>query len=183
MAVAVPALCTGIGHAQHSVDYQMTDEWNGGYNANIIINVDPDGSTLNNWTLSWMGTPTVDYFWNCTYSLDGDRKLFDNVSYNQTIQPGSSVTLGFTGAGDWPPAPMDARINGELTMVMIEGEMLDHDDHSGHCMGDMDANGRVDGQDLAMILSAWNTSNEMADLDNSNLVDGGDLTLALSMWG
>ena len=183
VAVAVPALCTGLVHAQHSVDYQMTYEWDGGYNADIILKADPGGSTVNSWTLSWMGTPEIAYFWNCTHSEQGDRNFFDNVHYNETIQPGASVTLGFTGIGSWPPAPIDVRLNGEPVMVMIEGDVVDHGDHGAHCMGDIDADGFVDGEDIALILSSWNTSNEQADLDGSTIVDGADLTMALSMWG
>ena len=183
VAVAVPALCTGLVHAQHSVDFQMTNEWDVGYNADIILKADPGGSTVNSWTLSWMGTPEIAYFWNCTHSEQGDRNFFENVHYNETIQPGSSVTLGFTGIGSWPPAPMDVRLNGETVMVMIEGDVVDHGDHGSHCMGDIDADGFVDGEDIALILSAWNTSDERADLDGSTIVDGADLTMALSMWG
>ena len=46
--------------------------------------------------------------------------------------------------------------------------------------GDLDGNGRVDGLDLAALLSAWGTGG--ADLDGNGTTDGADLTVLLSGW-
>jgi hypothetical protein len=52
---------------------------------------------------------------------------------------------------------------------------------------DIDANGLVDGGDLAILLDSWGACTTPlqcgADIDGSGLIDGGDLTLLLSSWG
>ncbi len=50
------------------------------------------------------------------------------------------------------------------------------------CLGDLDANGLVNGADLAILLSSWGGSG-VADLNGDGLVDGADLAILLSAWG
>ncbi len=47
---------------------------------------------------------------------------------------------------------------------------------------DVNNDGRVDGIDLAIVLSAWGTSNGQADINDDQLVDGVDLALVLAAW-
>ena len=47
---------------------------------------------------------------------------------------------------------------------------------------DIDYDGRVDGVDLAMVLSAWQTDDPHADINADRVVDGIDLALILSNW-
>ncbi|MCH2161596.1 MAG: cellulose binding domain-containing protein [Phycisphaerales bacterium] len=202
VVVAAPLICSSLLYGQNSVDFQLTAEWQGGYNADIVLEVDQDGPGLNGWEFSWLGSPEVQDAWNCTVSQDGDRTVLDNVWYNETIDPGESVVLGFTGIGSWPPSPEDVRINGVLVDVSIDGDGGGDDGgndgdgghgddghgddsggHDGCCFGDIDDNRIVDGRDLAYVLVKWNSSDELADLDQSNVVDGGDLALVLSQWG
>ena len=204
VVIAGPLLFSSFLCAQHSVDYQLQQEWQGGYNADIVLQVDENGPALEGWALSWVGSPEVEYAWNCTASVEDGRTILDAVWYNETIQPGDSVVLGYTGIGSWPPSPGDVRINGELVLVSIDGEGDegedgeegggghddDHDDDHGDdhgqpecCFGDMDGDFIVDGADLSYVLIAWNTADKAADLDRSNLVDGADLAMVLTHWG
>ena len=197
----MPLLWAGIAHGEHSVDFQIRDSWQGGYNADIIIEVDQKGPPLSGWELSWLGDPEVLYAWNCVPREEDDRTILANVDYNEYVQPGDSVTLGITGVGSWPPAPDDVRINGDLVHVFIDGEHAgggdgdggDDDDHGdGHggggdpdgcCFGDLDGDRMVNGGDLATLLAAWNSDDGLADLDQSGLVDGADLAQLLGRWG
>ena len=196
IVLAAPLLCSSLLHAQHSVNFQLQDEWRGGYNADIVVEVGPKSSALNGWALSWLGNPQVEFAWNCVLSADGDRTVLGNVDYNEYIQPGDSVLLGFTGVGSWPPSPVDVRINGVLVEVMIDGAGGGGDDGGGGdgdgdggghsqacCFGDLDGDQMVNGGDLASLLAAWSSADALADLDQSGLVDGADLAQLLGRWG
>lgn len=49
-------------------------------------------------------------------------------------------------------------------------------------IADINGDGIVDGADLALILSAWGTSDSEADLNGDGIVDGADLALVLANW-
>ena len=48
--------------------------------------------------------------------------------------------------------------------------------------GDINGDGRVDGDDLASLLGAWGESGVTADLNGDGLVDGQDLSQLLAHW-
>ncbi len=53
------------------------------------------------------------------------------------------------------------------------------------CRMDLDASGKIDGADLALLLSNWGTNilSQRVDFDGSGAVDGGDIALLLVQWG
>ena len=51
------------------------------------------------------------------------------------------------------------------------------------CPGDLNADGVIDGADLADLLSQWSLSSVAADLDGDGTVAGGDLAILLARWG
>jgi cellulase/cellobiase CelA1 len=66
-------------------------------------------SPVNGWTLTWSfaGDQRVSDLWNGNFTQSGRRVTVTNASYNETIAPSASVTVGFTGistGGDAPPA-------------------------------------------------------------------------------
>jgi hypothetical protein len=56
---------------------------------------------------------------------------------------------------------------------------------AAQCQGDVTANGVVDGEDLAMLLAAWDKQNleTGADIDQNGVVNGEDLAMFLSVYG
>ena len=57
VVLTAPLACSGLLYGQDSVDFAVYQQWDGGYNANIYITVDPDGPAMSNWDLSWLGSP------------------------------------------------------------------------------------------------------------------------------
>ena len=49
------------------------------------------------------------------------------------------------------------------------------------CTGDLNEDGSVDGGDMGLLLSAWNTPE--ADLNDDGTTDGADMGLLLTYWG
>ena len=51
------------------------------------------------------------------------------------------------------------------------------------CIGDINDDGLVNGEDLTLLLSAWQSANAAADLNGDGAVNGADLTMLLGAWG
>ena len=51
------------------------------------------------------------------------------------------------------------------------------------CAGDFDGNGVVNGNDLAVVLAGWGTSNPAGDTNNDGTINGIDLATVLASWG
>ena len=69
-----------------------------------------------------------------------------------------------------------SRVTGALTNATITGVRS----------ADFNADGMVNGADMAMILQDWNATNfkdNPYDLNNNGVVDGGDLAILLDNWG
>ena len=49
-------------------------------------------------------------------------------------------------------------------------------------IGDLNGDGCVTGQDLAIVLADWNSANSDADLNQDGAVNGQDLAIVLSVW-
>ena len=49
-------------------------------------------------------------------------------------------------------------------------------------VGDLDGDGRVDGQDLSILLGFWGSDNVVADIIVDGIVDGADLSALLAAW-
>ena len=48
--------------------------------------------------------------------------------------------------------------------------------------GDLNGDGRIDGEDLTLLLGVWGTDNALADIDDDGEVGGSDLTILLGQW-
>jgi len=102
-----------------SVSYTVTNQWPGGFGASITI-TNTGSTTINGWTLvfSFSAGQQVTQGWNGTFSQSGSQVTVTNVSYNGTIAPGASVSLGFNGS--WTtsnPSPTSFTLNGQPATV------------------------------------------------------------------
>ncbi|RLS64286.1 MAG: hypothetical protein DWH97_08500 [Planctomycetota bacterium] len=52
-----------------------------------------------------------------------------------------------------------------------------------NCPADINHDGKVDGQDLVVVLNAWGSNSAVADLSHNGVVDASDLLLLLGSWG
>jgi hypothetical protein len=89
---------TGSGAC--SGTYSVVNSWSGGYQAQVVVKNTGSG-TLNNWQFS-MPFPsgnTISSLWNGTYTLSGGTLTVSNASYDGTLAPGASATVGFTASG------------------------------------------------------------------------------------
>ncbi|WP_304516311.1 cellulose binding domain-containing protein [Cellulomonas sp. JH27-2] len=95
------------------VDYTVTNQWGGGFGADVkITNL---GDALSSWALTWSfgAGQTVTQAWNTTATQSGAVVTARNVSYNGSIATGASTSFGFNGS--WTssnPAPTSFSLNG-----------------------------------------------------------------------
>ena len=99
-----------------------------------------------------------------------EPSLFEGVPVGKTFD----VTRSFTN--------FDPRIHESEGWVNTIDES---DDCGGDCgvQGDLNGDQMVNGEDLAMLLGAWDTSDADADLDGDGRVAGGDLAILLGVFG
>ncbi|WP_030512581.1 arabinofuranosidase catalytic domain-containing protein [Microbispora rosea] len=114
VAGAVGALTAPAAHAATGcrVDYSVTNQWPGGFGANVSI--DNLGDPVDGWKLTWSFSAgqTITQLWNGTYTQSGSQVTVTNVSYNGAIPSGGSTSFGFNGAFNGSnPAPSSFALN------------------------------------------------------------------------
>lgn len=89
--------CTEVSHEKFSVEYRLYDEWNEGFNAEVVIN-NLGNEVLEDWVLYFDYDRDILNIWNgIIKNHDGNHYVIENVDYNANIQAGQSVSIGFTG--------------------------------------------------------------------------------------
>jgi poly(hydroxyalkanoate) depolymerase family esterase len=80
------------------VTYTKSSEWAGGFVANLTI-ANTGSTPVNGWTLtfSFPGDQHVTNAWNATVTQSGSNVTAANASYDGTISPGGSASMGFQG--------------------------------------------------------------------------------------
>ncbi|MFE0593544.1 cellulose binding domain-containing protein [Micromonospora echinospora] len=96
------------------VDYRVTNQWGGGFGADVAVtNL---GDPVTGWTLTWSFTAgqQVDQAWNATVTQSADRVTARDVGYNAVIGTGSTIGFGFNASwnGAANPAPASFALNG-----------------------------------------------------------------------
>ena len=86
------------GTAACSGTYSVVSSWPGGFQGQVVV-TNTGSVPLNNWQLSWTfpGSQAVSNLWNGSYTQSGGAVTVTNQSYNGTLAPGASTTVGFTG--------------------------------------------------------------------------------------
>ena len=199
---ALPTNAVAQG-ASISVTFGVDSSWDGGYSGSITIAND-GAEPVQGWVLSFIPGPEISSLWNGTIEYDGEFTRVLDAGWNATIPPGADVQLGFNGIGQLEPDVAECTLNGEACTVLydIPGDPGDPGDPPGDpgdppddpgdqpgggpgpfdCRGDLNNDGFVDGEDLAIILGDWGRAAE-SDIDGSGNVDGADLALLLAAWG
>ncbi len=81
-----------------AVTYTVTNQWPGGFGANVTI-TNTGTTTINAWTLNWTfpNGQSITQLWNASYTQTGSQVSATNLSYNGTLAPGSNTAFGFNG--------------------------------------------------------------------------------------
>ncbi|QLE70557.1 sugar hydrolase [Streptomyces rectiverticillatus] len=125
-AIATGAAFTLTGTAQAAsvgAAFSRTGAWSGGYTGQYVLTNDT-GKALSGWKLTFdlPAGAKITSLWNGKHTVSGRSVTVEPESWNATIAPGKSVTVGFvtagngvgTGTGD---APANCRINGTKCSV------------------------------------------------------------------
>ncbi|GIJ31867.1 rhamnogalacturonan lyase family protein [Micromonospora sediminimaris] len=95
------------------VDYRVTNQWTGGFGADVTVtNL---GDPVNGWTLVWSyaAGQQVTQAWNTTVTQSGAQVSARNVDYNAAIGTNGTVNFGFNGSWNGSnPAPTSFALNG-----------------------------------------------------------------------
>jgi pectate lyase len=119
LAVGTALTAAGVtaGAAQAAagcrVDYKISSQWPGGFNADVTVtNL---GDAVNGWRLTWTfaAGQQVTQAWNATVTGSGSTVTATNAAYNGILATGGSAGFGFSG--NWTgsnPAPAGFSLNG-----------------------------------------------------------------------
>ena len=102
-----------------NVSYSVTSQWQGGFTASIVI-TNTGSTALNGWTLQFPFTAgqQVTQGWNGAFSQQGSQVTVQNLSYNGSLAPGASTSIGFNGS--WTssnPSPTSFSLNGTACSI------------------------------------------------------------------
>ncbi|MFD8979886.1 cellulose binding domain-containing protein [Streptomyces sp. NPDC059564] len=94
--------------------YTTSSSWSGGYTGQYVV-TNNTAEAQPDWTLRFdlpAGTK-IDSLWNGTHTVDGQHVTVRPASWNRTLAPGASVTIGFVASGAGSPgSPKGCLING-----------------------------------------------------------------------
>jgi cellulase/cellobiase CelA1 len=81
----------------------VVNSWSGGFQAQVVISNTGSGAT-SNWTASWTfpSGQQLASDWSGVFTQSGANVTVTSETYNGSIAPGSSLTIGFTATGTAP---------------------------------------------------------------------------------
>ncbi|MBQ1045179.1 MULTISPECIES: cellulose binding domain-containing protein [unclassified Micromonospora] len=90
------------------VDYRITNQWSGGFGADVTVtNL---GDPVNGWTLGWSfaAGQQVVQAWNATVSQSGAQVSARDAGYNAALGTGGTANFGFNGSWNNASNPVPA---------------------------------------------------------------------------
>ena len=80
-----------------AASYSVVSSWPGGFQGQVVVRNTGSG-TLNGWHLGWTfpGSQQISNLWNGSYTQSGAAVSVSNASYDGSVAPGGTVTVGFT---------------------------------------------------------------------------------------
>ena len=113
-AVAVLTANSASAAAGCQVTYSVTNQWPGGFGANV--NITNLGDVVSGWTLTWSFSAgqTITQLWSGTHTQSGSQVSVTNVDYNGSLPTGGSASFGFNGSwnNSSNPVPASFALNG-----------------------------------------------------------------------
>ncbi|MFN7921116.1 MAG: cellulose binding domain-containing protein [Bryobacteraceae bacterium] len=105
------ALFAFVGPAAAGVVYKTASDWGSGFNGEITI-VNDTGASLSGWALEFTFSRDITSIWDARIAQKaGSRYVIRSAGWNDTIEPGKSVSFGFGGApGEVKEGPADYRL-------------------------------------------------------------------------
>ena len=99
-----PSPTTTSGTGTCSGTYSVVNSWSGGFQGQVVVKNTGSG-TLNGWSLGWTfpGGQTITNLWNGSYTQSGNTVTVSNASYDGSLAPGATATVGFTATGTSAP--------------------------------------------------------------------------------
>ena len=97
-----------------SAAYTLVNSWSGGFQGQIVL-TNTGTNAISPWSLTWTfpGDEQISSMWDATYTQSGENVTATAESYNATIEPSDSVTIGFTGTyTNSDAAPTSFSVNG-----------------------------------------------------------------------
>ncbi|MCG8569541.1 MAG: glycosyl hydrolase family 8 [Spirochaetes bacterium] len=79
-------------------NYTITSDWGSGFCVTVVIENNSD-SVVTNWAVKWSfsGNQQITDSWNGSYVQNNASVIVTPASWNNTIQPGATVSFGFLG--------------------------------------------------------------------------------------
>jgi len=93
--------------------FSVTNSWAGGMQAQVTL-TNTGTAAINGWNLQWTfpGEEQISNLWNATFTQTGEQVSVTAASFDSTIAPGASVSVGFTANATNPAAPTTFTVNG-----------------------------------------------------------------------
>ncbi|MFE5208720.1 cellulase family glycosylhydrolase [Streptomyces sp. NPDC056600] len=111
IALSAPQVSAATGC---KVDYTITSQWQGGFQAGVkVTNL---GDSVTGWKLTWDWPDAGQKFvqgWNATLSQSGSTVTAAPVDWNRTLATGAAADIGFVGSFTGAnPKPTSFKLNG-----------------------------------------------------------------------